>query len=136
MKIAVIDGRGGKLGAALVTGVLERHPQAELIAIGLNAVATEQMRRAGARQVATGENPVTVACRRMDVLLCSLELAVPDSMSGEVTPTIAAAVAHSEAKKILVPMHLEGIEVAGIPDVTVSMLIEDALRRIPSEAVR
>ena len=132
MKIAVIDGRGGKLGAALAAGVLERHPQEELIAIGLNAAATEQMRRAGAKQVATGENPVAVACRRADVLLCSLELAVPDSMLGEVTPNIAAAVAHSKAKKILVPMHLEGIEVAGVPDLTASALIEDALARIPS----
>ena len=136
MKIAVIDGRGGKLGAALVAGVLERHPQVELIAIGLNAVATEQMRRAGARQVATGENPVVVACRKTDVMLCSLELAVPDSMLGEVTPTIAAAVAHSEAKKILVPMHLENIEVAGVSNVTASMLIEDALSRIPLEVAR
>ena len=37
---------------------------AELIAVGTNSIATASMLKAGARNAATGENAVLVACRK------------------------------------------------------------------------
>ena len=40
MKILVIDGQGGKMGAALTEQLLKNIPDAELIAVGTNSMAT------------------------------------------------------------------------------------------------
>ena len=47
MKILVIDGQGGKMGAALTEQILRSVPQAELVAVGTNSMATAAMLRAG-----------------------------------------------------------------------------------------
>lgn len=55
MKIVVIDGQGGRLGKLLVEAVKDRIPQAEVLAVGTNGIATATMQKAGADYVATGE---------------------------------------------------------------------------------
>ena len=65
MRIAVIDGQGGRLGQGLVERMLSELPDADLIAVGLNSQATKSMLKGGAKQIATGENAVLVACRRV-----------------------------------------------------------------------
>ena len=97
-KIVVIDGQGGRLGKMLIEEVRARLPQAELLAIGTNAVAASAMQRAGAVHAATGENPVAHA------------------ILGEVTPKIAEAVGGCRAKKFLVPMNSCGVVVAGVQE--------------------
>ena len=52
-KIVVIDGQGGRLGKLLVEEVKARLPQAELLAVGTNGIASSAMQKAGASQVAT-----------------------------------------------------------------------------------
>ena len=42
-KIVIIDGQGGRLGKLLVEEVRTRLPQAELLAIGTNAIAASAM---------------------------------------------------------------------------------------------
>ena len=49
MKITIIDGQGGQLGAQLVKVIAEEFPDAGLTAIGTNAVATATMLKAGAK---------------------------------------------------------------------------------------
>lgn len=68
-KIVVIDGQGGRLGKLLVEEVKARLPQAELLAIGTNGIASSAMQKAGASQVATGENPVVRGVMDADVVL-------------------------------------------------------------------
>ena len=58
MKILVIDGQGGKMGAALTDQIKKNMPDAEVVAVGTNSLATSAMLRAGADAAATGENPV------------------------------------------------------------------------------
>ena len=59
MNILIIDGHGGMLGAQLVKEITSRYPQAKITAVGTNAVATAAMLKAGAKDAATGENPVS-----------------------------------------------------------------------------
>ena len=113
MKIVVIDGQGGRLGKLLVEAVKDRIPQAEVLAVGTNGIATATMQKAGADYVATGENPVVSGVMDADVVLGPLGIVVAHSILGEVTPRIAEAVGGCRGKKILIPMNSCGVSVAG-----------------------
>lgn len=69
MNIVIIDGQGGLLGAQLVKEISAQFKNINLTTIGTNAVATAAMLKAGAKNAATGENPVIVACRKADVII-------------------------------------------------------------------
>ena len=112
-KIVVIDGQGGRLGKLLVEAVKDRIPQAEVLAVGTNGIATATMQKAGADYVATGENPVVRGVMDADMVLGPLGIVVAHSILGEVTPRIAEAVGGCRGKKILVPMNSCGVSVAG-----------------------
>lgn len=116
MKIMVIDGQGGRLGKLLVEAVKDRIPQAEVLAVGTNGIATATMQKAGADHVATGENPVVRGVMDADVVLGPLGIVVAHSILGEVTPRMAEAVGGCRGKKILIPMNSCGVSVAGIQE--------------------
>ena len=100
MKILIIDGQGGQLGAQLVKEISTQFSDVELLCVGTNAMASSAMLKAGARQVATGENPVVVACRKADVIIGPIGIVIADSLLGEVTPQMALAVAQADAVRI------------------------------------
>ena len=129
MKVVVIDGAGGGVGKALVEGLKKKLPNAEVIAIGLNALATAAMLRAGADAGATGENPVKVACRDADIVMGPIGIAFRDAMLGEVTGASAEAVQMSPAVKVLVPIGRCGVRIAGTSSLTLAAAIEDALNQ-------
>jgi len=114
MKLVVIDGMGGGMGAQLIEAVKAKAPQVTIIAVGTNAQATAAMLKAGANAGATGENPVIVNCRRADVIAGPIGIIAADSLYGEVTPAMAAAVGASEAQKVLIPAARCSISVAGV----------------------
>ncbi len=103
MKILIIDAQGGGVGKQLVAALKKELPEAELIGVGTNSIATLAMQKAGANKVATGENAAVVCCRTADVIVGSIGIAIADSMLGEITPAIAAAVGGSRAKRVLIP---------------------------------
>lgn len=53
---------------------------------------------------ATGENPVLVACRDADLIIGPIGIVIADSLLGEITPAMAAAIGQSRAQKILIPV--------------------------------
>lgn len=131
-----MDGAGGGVGRALVEGIKRALPGAQIIAIGLNALATGAMLRAGADAGATGENPVKVACRSADVIVGPIGIAFADAMLGEVTPACARAVAKSRAPKILVPTGQCGVKIAGTGGLTLSDAIADAVEAVRAIAAQ
>lgn len=129
MTILVIDGQGGKLGKSLVENIKKAFPQADLMAVGTNSAAAEAMRRAGADQTATGENPVLVACRRAQIIVGPIGIAIADALMGEISPAMANAVASSSAYRVLIPMNLCDTYVAGVNQKS-SAIIDDAMEHI------
>ncbi len=129
MTILVIDGQGGKLGKSIVENIRERLPEADIMAVGTNSAAAESMRRAGASRVATGENPVIVACRSADIIVGPIGIAIADALMGEISPAMANAVASSAAQRVLIPMNLCDTYVAGISKSSAAIL-SDAMKRI------
>ena len=93
MTILVIDGQGGKLGKTLVENIKKSFPHLEIMAVGTNSAASDVMRRAGADRVATGENPVIVACRSAQIIVGPIGIAIADALMGEISPAMANAVA-------------------------------------------
>lgn len=130
MTILVIDGRGGSIGKLLVKMISERFPEDTLIAVGTNSLATESMLKGGAKNAATGENSVVVACKRADVIVGSIGIAIPDSLMGEVTPKMALAVGRSQAHRILIPMDKCETQIAGMGEIPLAVLLEDAVKKI------
>lgn len=130
MRVLIIDGQGGQLGAQLIKEINARFADIEITAVGTNATATASMIKSGAKQAATGENPVIVACRKADVIIGPIGIVIADSLFGEVTPAMAVAVGQADATRILIPMNKCENIVAGVPEVTMSAMIRDVMARL------
>ena len=130
MNLLIIDGQGGQLGAQLVKEITTQFPSITVTAIGTNATATAAMMKAGANQVATGENPVVVACRTADVILGPIGIVIADSLIGEVTPKMAVAVGQAQATRILIPMNKCDNLIAGVSSRSTATVIADAIEKL------
>lgn len=130
LNILVIDGQGGGLGKQLVSAIREAFPKAEITAVGTNSVATGAMRRAGADQSATGENAVLVGCRRADIITGPVGIAITDSLCGEITPRMAAAVGQSLAKRVFIPVNMCDNIVVGVPKRSMAQMVMDVIEVI------
>ena len=130
LRILVIDGQGGQLGAQIIKSVKSKFEGAEITAVGTNSAATLAMLKAGADTAATGENPVKVACRSADVIIGPVGIVIADSLCGEITPEMAVAVGQADAVRILVPMNKCENQVAGVPDLSTAALINDVTEKI------
>ena len=115
LRICVIDGQGGGIGAALIKRLKEVYAEEhEVIALGTNAVATAQMMKARANRGASGENAIVRAVASADVILGSLSIVLAHAMMGEVTPKMAEAIASAAAPKILLPLTQERVALVGL----------------------
>lgn len=130
MNVVIIDGQGGQLGAQLVKEISANFNNINITAIGTNAVATASMLKAGAKNAATGENPVVVACRKADVIIGPVGIVIADSLLGEITEKMAVAVGKSNAVRILIPMNKCDNLIAGVPNLNTGALIADAVSKL------
>ena len=130
MNILIVDAQGGGVGKQLVTEIRKALPDAMVTAVGTNAAATAAMHKAGADQLATGENAVVVAVRKADFILGPIGIVIADAMLGEITPTMARAIAQADAVRILIPFSHCDTHIAGVKDVGMSALIRDAVAEL------
>lgn len=105
MKLVIIDGQGGRMGKAVIEQLHSLYPDLTIYAIGTNSIATAAMLKAGASHGATGENPVIVNARDADIIIGPIGIVIADSLLGEITPAMAAAIGASSAFKILIPVN-------------------------------
>jgi hypothetical protein len=127
MIIAVVDGMGGSIGTQIVLQLRQSLPEdTEIIALGTNAIATGSMMKAKATRGATGENAVVVSIVEADIIMGSLSIVVPNSMMGEVTPTVATAVASARGRKILLPIANPPLDLLGMTRKPLQALIKEA----------
>ena len=130
MNVTIIDGQGGQLGAQLVKEITNQFPDINVIAIGTNSVATATMLKAGSKNAATGENSVIVACRKADIIIGPVGIVITDSLLGEITDKMAIAVGRSDAVRILIPMNKCDNLIAGISNLNMRTLVDDAIAKI------
>lgn len=130
MEILIIDGQGGGLGRAVVAALKSHFPEAVINAAGTNSQATKEMLKAGALHAATGENPVAVMARSADIIIGPIGIVIADSMYGEVTPKMAVSVSQARAKRILIPVNLCDNIVVGVPDTSLSAMIDGVIKAV------
>ena len=133
--IAVIDGQGGGIGAHIIEKLQKTLPESslekiEIIALGTNAIATSLMMKSGANKAATGENSIVHISKSADIIIGSWAITVPNSMLGELTPVMAAAISSSGAKKLLLPLPQQGIELIGVIPEPFPHMIDKLIDRI------
>lgn len=134
MIVAVIDGMGGGLGVQLVTQLAQSSSKIEIIALGTNALATNNMVRAGASRGATGENAVLVSIKKADIVAGPIGIVIPNALMGEITPKIAEAVASCDARKILLPVNQSHFEIVGLENRPLATVIKEAVAKITGMA--
>ena len=125
IKICVIDGQGGGIGSAVIRKLKELFEETvEIVALGTNAIATAQMLKARANRGASGENAIVQTVKKVDVIIAPVGIVMAHAMMGEVTPKIAEAVTGSPAKKLLIPLTQEHVEIVGLSPAPLPHLIE------------
>jgi len=124
-RICVIDGHGGGIGSAVIKKLKELLGESvEIIALGTNAIATAQMLKAKANRGASGENAIVQTAGKVDIIIGTIAVVMAHSMMGEITPSMAEAIASSPAQKILIPLSQENVEIVGVSYVPLPHLIE------------
>ena len=124
-KICVIDGQGGGIGSAVIKMLKQSFEERiDIIALGTNAVATANMLKARANRGASGENAIVQSVKNADIIVGPISIIMAHAMLGELTPKMASAIASCRAKKILLPLSQENIEVVGVSQVPLPRLIE------------
>jgi hypothetical protein len=124
MRIIVIDGMGGGIGAELCVRL--RELGGELVALGTNSSATERMIKAGAQRGATGENAIKVTAPTGDFIVGPIGIIIINSMMGEISAGMVAAVLSAPGERVLLPLQNEHLYIAGVEKGNLSGLIDDA----------
>jgi len=127
-KVCVIDGQGGGIGSTIIKKLKERFGERiEVLALGTNAIATAQMLKAKANKGASGSNAIVQTVKRADVIIGPVGIIMPHAMMGEVTPLIAEAICSAEAKKLLLPLTQENLEIVGVSSLPLPQLVDELL---------
>ena len=130
MKIVIIDGQGGKMGKSVIEQLKKRFPSLETYAIGTNSIATSAMIKAGASHAATGENPAIVNSQDADIIIGPIGIVIADSLYGEVTEKMAAAIGRSHACQILMPVNRCNHHVVGCEDLSMNEIISLVVKKV------
>jgi len=134
MRIGIVDGQGGGIGSAVIRRLKEDFGEKiEIWALGTNAIATAAMMKARANRGATGENAIIQSVVKVDMILGTISIIMAHAMMGEVTPTMATAIAASPAKKLLLPLSQENIKIIGIYKEPLPHLIDLMVKMLQKE---
>lgn len=125
----VMDGQGGGIGAAVIKGLRSGQGNLhDIWALGTNSIATSRMMKAGANRGATGENAIIQTSPAADVIIGPLAVLMPNAMMGEVTPRMAEAVCGSRAKKVLIPLTQEKVQLVGTTGEPLPHLVDQIVK--------
>jgi hypothetical protein len=131
LKIAVIDGQGGGIGSLIVKRLREEFRDSiEIIALGTNAMATTAMMKAGANKGASGENAIIWNAKKANIITGPLSIMLPNAMLGELTVKMAEALSSSPAKKLLLPLNQEQVDIIGLLKEPLPHLVEILIQKI------
>ncbi len=131
LKIIVVDGQGGGIGSLIVKKLRDEFGDTiEILALGTNASATAAMMKSRANKGATGENAIIWNANRADIIIGPLSIVLPNAMLGELSPKIAEAIVASNAKKILLPLNQEGIDMIGLEKEPLPHMIEKIIEAV------
>ena len=131
MKIVAVDGMGGSIGGQIIRRLRESLPDdLHVIALGTNAIAANNMMKAGANRGASGENAVIRSVEEADMIIGPISIVIPNSMMGELTAPMAVAIAGTKAQKVLLPLANPQVDLVGVSKEPLPHLMEEAIEII------
>jgi len=134
LQVTVIDGQGGGIGGLIVKRLREEFgDQIDIFALGTNAAATSAMMKARANKGATGENAIVWNSKRTNMIIGPMSIVLANSMLGELTPKMAEAITFSPARKLLLPLNLESIDIIGVEKEPLPHMIEKIIESVKEE---
>jgi hypothetical protein len=134
VKVMVMDGQGGGIGAAIIKGLRENYGnELEIHALGTNSIATSKMMKSGANKGATGENAIIRSSINVDIIIGPIAIIMANSMMGEVTAGMAEAVCSCPARKILIPLTQENVDIVGTTGEPLPHMVQKAVKLIEEE---
>jgi len=134
VKVMVMDGQGGGIGAAIIKGLRENYGnELEIHALGTNSIATSKMMKSGANKGATGENAIIRSSMNVDIIIGPIAIIMANSMMGEVTAGMAEAVCSCPARKILIPLTQENVDIVGTTGEPLPHMVQKAVKLIEEE---
>ncbi|MFH1076358.1 MAG: DUF3842 family protein [Pseudomonadota bacterium] len=138
MRICVIDGQGGGIGSVIIKHLKDAFGESiEIIALGTNAIAATQMLKARANRGASGENAIVRTVVDVDIIIGPIGIVLANSMMGEITSKMAEAIASCAARKFLLPLTQEPVEIVGTTPAPLphlmDLLIKERLKRLMKE---
>ncbi|MGE5237734.1 MAG: DUF3842 family protein [Chloroflexota bacterium] len=134
-RVAVIDGQGGGIGSLVIKRLREEFGETiEIVALGTNASATMAMMKSRANKGATGENAIVWNASRVDCIIGPLSVVLSNAMLGEMSPKMAVAISSSPARKLLLPLNQEGVEVVGSVREPLPHLIDRLVAQLKEES--
>ncbi len=137
MTICVVDGQGGRIGGAIIGRLKERlRESVEIVALGTNSSATENMMKARANRGASGENAIVVTVRKAQIIIGTMNILMANSMLGELTPRMAQAIAESRALKVILPVTQENVVVIGKTDLSIPQMVSALIDEVEKEIER
>ena len=135
MKILVIDGMGGGIGKSIIEHIKDQLNGIEITAVGTNSAATSAMIKAGATRGATGENAIIYNCGKADFIIGAIGIIFANSLHGEISPKMAAAVSSSSAHKILLPIEKCNVTVLGVTEKPIQSYMNEIVKKIKENAL-
>jgi len=139
VEICVVDGQGGGIGSLIIRKLREAYGDTvDITALGTNAIATAQMLKARANRGASGENAIVRSVGRADIVVGPVAIVLANAMMGEVTPSMAEAIASCPGRKYLIPLSQENVKIVGLAPSPlpplIDLLVEQHLKAlIPEE---
>ena len=126
--VAVVDGDDGVLGAALLAALRQAMADLALWPVGLNATAYAAMASALGEQVPS-RLPAD-AMIRVSIIVGPSDIVAPGGLNGEVPPELAAAMASSAARKVLLPPRNPQVRWVAAPDWPLDRWVEHAVAEV------
>ncbi len=131
MIICVVDGQGGKIGSVIIAKLKEQlRERVEIIALGTNSLATQNMMKARANKGASGENAIVTTLPKADIVIGTINVLMANSMLGEFTPRMAQAVADAEAVKYILPITQGNLVVIGQSGLSIPQMIDELVQQV------
>ena len=134
LQVTVIDGQGGGIGGLIVKRLREEFgDQIDILALGTNAAATSAMMKSRANKGATGENAIVWNSKNTHLIIGPMSIVLANAMLGELTPRMAEAIIFSSARKLLLPLNQEEIDIIGIEKEPLPHMIEKIVESVREE---
>ena len=133
-QVTVIDGQGGGIGGLIVKRLREEFgDRIEILALGTNAAATSAMMKSRANKGATGENAIVWNSGKTHLIIGPMSIVLANAMLGELTPKMAEAITFSPARKLLLPLNQEEIDILGVEKEPLPHMIEKIVESVRKE---